>query len=293
MTAEHLFQTSEEVEAALASRELQPPPPPSTLGSGATATLRSAMARFDAGPSHQERRDRVVERIERLDAATVAAIARRNTEAVFQAAETNELDARRDIAFVVPTLSVAEALNLSIDESLPNDVRDDVREVVHAIGRGEQATDRTDEATTRLLEHLQVQAGDPVAAASMLYQNYDATAALITSHLVAHHQATERRSALAKTVRVATADTEVGGRSLLAGDMVTLDLESSGFEFGSGPHQCPGRELAESIATAVVETIIGSGYEVVADGVVYAADGRATALPIHLSETTETNRTQE
>ncbi len=61
-----------------------------------------------------------------------------------------------------------------------------------------------------------------------------------------------------------------------------LDLESSGFEFGAGHHECPGRTLAEAIVSGIIKALTKQGYALLADLIEYAQDGRPSALPMEV-----------
>jgi cytochrome P450 len=60
---------------------------------------------------------------------------------------------------------------------------------------------------------------------------------------------------------------------------VLLDLETSGLEFGAGPHRCLGREIAEAIVQGTIDALSRHRYRVLADLVVLE-DGRPVALPM-------------
>ena len=62
-----------------------------------------------------------------------------------------------------------------------------------------------------------------------------------------------------------------------------LEIGAAGLPYGAGPHRCPGTELAEQIATGVVDAIMAGGYRVDLAGVVTDDDGRPTRLPIEPS----------
>ena len=152
---------------------------------------------------------------------------------------------------------------------------------MRVIGRGEPPSAAADAAVDRLTadlgHHQQV-----VAALSILYQNFDATAALIGTGLLARANGTQRVAAVPRTRRIAVGNTAVGGRIVDAGTAVTLEIGAAGLEFGAGPHECPGRDLAihlaESIITAIITTIEGSVYRVDTSSVALDADGRPTSL---------------
>jgi cytochrome P450 len=109
------------------------------------------------------------------------------------------------------------------------------------IGRGEPATTATDASTDRLLDRCgQLPAGG-VPTVSLLYQNFDATAALIATTLMAVATHRPAVAAVPRTRRTATRDVVVAGSVLPVGSDVVVEIGAAGLPFGAGPHQCPGR----------------------------------------------------
>ncbi len=237
----------DEVGVALRSDALVPPPAPATLGHGPTAQLRRDMARFSHGDDHGPRRDQVVAAVDRLDSAEMETAARVLTERFLGGAAT---DAGRGLGFVVPTHCMAAALG--VPDAEWEIVRTDVAVVVAAIGRQEAASDAIDQATERLMLRFAHHPDGPVAAISLLYQNHDATAALLAAVSEAAERGDDRGSALVKTVRVATESTRIGGTAIDVGSTAVLSLEALANEFGAGPHECPGRSVAEAIVAGIV-----------------------------------------
>ena len=274
MTDRHLVDTRDVV-PGLCAAELVPPPGPGPLGTGSTATLRAAMARFRSGVDHEGPRRQVESAIDRVDVAEVATMASQLTAA---ALHRRSIELVADVGFVVPTQSLALALGVAEGEL--ESVGSDVRDIVTVIGRQHRATDVTDAAVDRLLTRFSNHPDGPVAVASMLYQNHDATAALFAAAVSAGVDNSERRSALARTVRIASAAISIGGCSIEPGDTVELSLDDRDTEFGAGPHQCPGRELTSGIVDAMTAAVIASGRSVDGKHIERSPDGRAAALPL-------------
>ncbi len=264
-----------DVAAALAAEHLVPPARPSSIPPGPVADLRDAMARFSGPDLHEVRRADVDAALRLLDNYPLDILGRDRTRSLVSGEPIDALDR---IGRVVPTVTLAAALGVH-DHELSG-VLADVRAIAVVIGRGEPSTPAADGAAVRLLERFESHEFGPVAGVSLLYQNHDATAALFAATVVAAAHGAERRGALARTVRVAVADTVVADLAVPAGTAVVLDLEQSGWEFGAGPHACPGRGVAERLVAAMVGALDDAGYVVDIGGIEYADDGRATALPM-------------
>jgi cytochrome P450 len=273
----HLAERAE-VEAALADPALVPPGAPPSIGAGATADLRAAMARFGAGAAHHERRTAVVAAVEAPDPARLRAAAVARTRPRLTGAR---IEALADVGHRVPVPTLVEALGaLDADDGADADrLTDDVRRVAEVIGRGAPSSAASDRAAARLLDRFAAHPAGAVPVVSVLYQAHDATAALLAATLVSRHGGIPRRSAIAGTLRTAVADTVVGGTPIAAGTVVALDLDASGLERGSGPHRCPGFDLAEALVAGMVDALGERGYELLPDEVVLTG-GRPTAVPM-------------
>lgn len=213
---------------------------------GPTLRLREQMARFSAPETHAARRAQVDEVIGRLDADDAAAIA--------EALATDDLARGGDVesvASVVPTVTLSRLLGIARDDAA---LVADVESVVEVIGRGAAPSAASDAATERVLD-LAVDPESAVAVASLLYQNFDATAAAIRAADRARHTGTEPETAVARTRRVAMHTGVVGDARVGAGDEVVLEIGSAGLPFGVGPHECPGRQLAEAIVRGVATAV--------------------------------------
>ena len=234
------------VEAALRCDDLVPPPPPASIGTGPMAALRSQMARFSPPEQHQPPRAAVDTLIASLvDFPFTADAERRTAELVSDGAA----DLEAEVGLVVPVETMASALKVSAAELAA--VRADTAAVAAVIGRQEAITTEGDGAAERLMSRFGSD-DDAIAAISLLYQTHDATAALFRVTLEARRFGQARRAAVTKTVRLATSDTTVAAADIAAGSTITLDLAQTGFEFGAGPHACPGRDIAEQIVTGMM-----------------------------------------
>jgi hypothetical protein len=196
----------------------------------------------------------VVAATEAVDARLLADTAAARTRARLTGAP---VDALAEIARVVPTEALAACLDAP-DASVA-----DVDAVVAVIGRGQPASPNADAAAERLVNRF------GVAGTSLLYQNFDATAALIATRLAAAATGRTPAPAVPRTKRVDADGTEV-----------TLEIGAAGLPFGSGPHRCPGEQLAEAIVTAVLAAIESVGYRPDLGSLTVDADSRPTALTL-------------
>lgn len=72
----------------------------------------------------------------------------------------------------------------------------------------------------------------------------------------------------------------ISGLDLKVGDCVVLDLEHSRFEFGLGPHRCPGRDIAERIVNGMIHAAGSAGRRVDLGAIQSHDDGRPRTLPL-------------
>ncbi len=268
------FTTRADAEIALNSDSLIPPPKPTSLLPGATADLRDAMARFSAAPVHAQRRAAVVLAIDQLNADRLRQVA---AERAALRLRGDRIDAVADLAYVVPTEAICSMLDADADLA---DVLADTLAVVKVIARGEPSSESSDSAADRLLLRFAAHPMGAVPAVSLLYQTHDATAALTLATIVARDQGSERRCAITSTVRVATQATTIGTTAVAAGSVVTIVLDTSGYEFGAGPHRCPGQHLAEAIVDGIMDALDAGNYRMLTDLAVFNDAGRPTTLPM-------------
>lgn len=263
----------EEIVAALEAPALVPPSSPDS-SRGSTTRLRGSMARFSRPDDHAARRGAVVDAIARIDLARVRAAALAFTSSRL----TGEpLDALAAIGRVVPTEALASCLGLS---GAPARLVADVDALAAVIGRGEAATADSDAAVDRLLLLCRDHPAGAVAVVSLLYQNCDATAALVAATLASVATGRPAAPAVPRTRRVAVEGVVVAGHHIVAGSEVVVEIGSAGLPFGAGPHQCPGRELAEQLVAGIVAAIDDAGYVVDTTRLTIDPDGRPMYLPI-------------
>ncbi len=272
--AEYVFTTRTDVLSVLDSPDFEPPPPgPGVIGE--LAELRGQMARFSSDRDHPTRRAAIDDAIAALEGVAIAADAeRRTTDALTGAG----IDALAELGFVVPTHTLANALGCDDDEL--ESVRRDVHAVTEVIGRQQPTTTTARQAVDRLRQRFGSHPIGALPAISLLYQNHDATAALLAASISADHDDGQRRCALARTVRTATRPTRVNQTAVPAGATVAVDLEASGLEFGAGPHQCPGRLIAEQIVRGITAGLAAHDYRLDVSEVGWKADGRPMYLPM-------------
>jgi cytochrome P450 len=231
-----------DVQAGLEEPALVPPPAPAGIGRGAVARLRAAMARFSGPEDHAGRRAAVMSVIEGFDLDQLRQAAAART------AGWSDDEAGRH----VPVAVLASALG--VEDGDLDAVVDDVGRVAEVIGRGEDVTAAADDAAERLLARFADHPdGGAVAVVSVLYQSYDATAALLAETQRSRATGEPRRSAITRTVRTAVGDTEVAGVAIPEGTTVVLGLASADLEFGAGPHACPGQEVAQALVDGILD----------------------------------------
>jgi cytochrome P450 len=239
------------------------------------------MARFSDGTAHQARRARV------LALLPDAAMAERSARAVTMTALAERAGTQEamELARRVPAEVLAGALGV------PGERIDAVvtasGQLCAALAPAPTAAEVVDgeRAASAFTEILAGQEGDDRALAviSMLFQAHDATAALIGLALgraVAGpgETAAELTEAVLRddppvqcTRRISALPAVIGGVTIPAGEPVWILLaaaESSApappATFGSGPHGCPGRELAMALARGVVSGVLDGGWRPVA-----------------------------
>lgn len=261
--------------AALDNADLVPPDS-SDSSNGSTRVLRDAMARFSRPAAHAARRDAVADAVASVDASLAESVASRLTAVRLNGLP---LDATAAIGRVVPTETLATCLGVTGPFER---VVADIEAMVRVIGRGEPATSDSDAAVDRLGSLFANHRSGSVPVLSILYQNFDATTALVGTSMLATATGRAAAPAVPRTRRVALDNTYLAGRTIPAGTEVTLEIGAAGLPFGAGPHQCPGQALAERIVAAVTSTIHDAGYRVDATNATFDADGRPISLPMRL-----------
>jgi cytochrome P450 len=273
-----IVSTPLDVAEALAAPALQVVPPPVAVGPA--ADLIAGMARFSDGPAHQRRRVLTLRLLPAVGevASLAAASAARH---VRMAAAADVLDVM-PLARALPAEVLARAMGLSTGAAATAaDWTGRLCEALHS-GRASAA----DEAAIRLsaaLRPLPLSSEDEVAAAaSILFQARDATAALIGAAVLASvpcqssptsvlvDSALRRAAPVQCTRRAAAADTTIGAALIPRGSDVWIFLAAAELgngtpaTFGSGPHGCPGAQAASAIAREVVMALDAGGWRPVA-----------------------------
>lgn len=207
------------------------------------------MARFSNGELHGDRRRAVASAAGRVDLTALAAFSSKQTSQLLTESSADI----ETVAATAPTEGLALSLAVHPDELVM--VLTDVEAICGPIGRGAAGNAEADAAADRLLLRFADHPDGPVAAVSLLYQNRDATAALILASVAALRSGKERLPAVAGTVRQAEGTVAIGSVELQDGELVRLEFGRTDLEFGAGPHRCPGSDMAVTIVDAVVTTI--------------------------------------
>ncbi len=205
------------------------------------------MARFSNGDNHTTRRRAVESAISRIDLDQLARLAAKEV-AVMADVGCGSVTIE-ELAATVPTRTVARSLGVDGAE-LPAVVAA-VEAVADAIGRGRPVDDTTEERCVRLLDRFADHPDGAVAAVSVLYQNRDATAALLVAS-ADHPDGTV--AAVPGTVRQAVGDVSIGSLQLADGDLVRLEFTAAQ-QFGAGPHRCPGEAMARCLVNAILSAV--------------------------------------
>lgn len=259
-----------DLDTARAVMEWSGAAPPALHGAGPTVELRAAMARFADSTLHAPRRASVESAVAHTDVEVLMEVARTTTRALLGEPSIDAVVLARE----VPTLALAAALGLVRVEVA------DVEAIAAVIGRGATVTAAADAATERLLAMAAPHASGAVAAVSLLYQCLDATAALVLTTLHAAASGAARVPAVPRTRRIAMTGRTFCALTVVPGDELVVELGEVGLEFGAGPHQCPGRAIAEAIVATMCDEVTAAGYEVDLGTVTTDADGRPGSMSL-------------
>ena len=259
---------------------------------GGARGLQGAMARFSDGKQHARRRAALEGLLPAVDGLQAAAAAR-TTAALPDHGEVVDV---MTLASTVPVTVLAAALGVPEDQV--GAVADLVAQVCRALAPrlGPPVDPREGDVAADELVAVLTTVGPwddqhVAAAAGMLFQTRDATAALIGSTLLADHpwaddgigagiDATLRRQAPVQcTGRTAADDAPIGAAVIPRGAAVWVVLAaaeqgppSPPATFGAGAHACPGAAHAIALARGVLTALDQGGWQVVpGQPVVYEA----------------------
>ncbi|MGH3301837.1 MAG: hypothetical protein ACRDOK_09165 [Streptosporangiaceae bacterium] len=297
-----IVSTPPDVAAALIAPGLRVIPPPA--GGGPAADLVARMARFCDGKEHRRRRALTVRLLPPV-AEVAGQAARRTARYLLERAAADVLDVM-PLARTVPAGALARTMGLSGPHAASAaNLTGRLSDALLFAPPGPvpaQACD-ADEAASQLcaaLGPLELTGEDGVAAAaSVLFQARDATAALIGAAVLAaprgesgqadRVEAVLRRHAPVQcTRRVAVADTTIGAAVIPRGSDVWIFVAAaepgSGIpaSFGSGPHACPAAATASAIARAVVTVLEAGGWRPVAGQRIDYEPRPSLRLPCHV-----------
>jgi cytochrome P450 len=274
-----------DVAAALASAGLSVAPPPGD--GGAADSLLRRMARFSDDPAHQRRRELVTSLLPSVP-ELVTLTADRVNQALRRRIATFDI---MPLARSLPAAVLASAMGLSASQAeqaaeLTGQLCDAVTPV---LGPHPVAPDIGDEAAVELCALLAAfgrradsaeTAEAAVAAASILFQARDATAALIGLTVLAGQTGLTPGWQIDKvlrhvapvqcTRRFAIADTAIGTVTVPAGAQMWIFVAAAErgtgipATFGSGLHACPGASQAIAIARQVVTVLQTEGWHAAA-----------------------------
>jgi cytochrome P450 len=274
----------EDVAAALASPVLgvAGPVAAGAAPQGDARLLQARMARFTDGPQHTGRRALLEQLMP--TAAGLEVEAGRQAAAALRG-RTGTVDAM-PLARTVPVLVLAAALGVPVAdrprvEALTGLLCDALAPSLAAPATG-AAEDEAASALIGLLQPVGPWNDEEVAAAAgLLFQARDATAALIGTALLAHpalrdpavavERALRQHAPVQCTRRTALADVQLGGATVPRGGPVWVVLAaaeqgapSQPATFGAGPHTCPGAEHAVALARGVLTGLGAAGWQPVA-----------------------------
>ena len=255
-------QAVEEVLSQPAMR-VRPPsePVPKAIAGTVAGDIFSRFARMTDGPQHERARANTCSRVEMFDLEKLRATAQ-TVAASFGPLSLNAF------MFTFPTTVLATAMGIT-----DSHVAEWTGQFVRAVAAGSTADEIVIGcAAAERLSNVCDEIG-------LLFQTYDATAALIGNTLLAFADGRAGQQSISQTVaavvrydppvhntrRFAAAATNIHGATVNAGDCVLAVLAAANrdpqadgrvYTFGTGPHACPGSRIACTIAEAGVEYLL-------------------------------------
>ncbi len=266
-----------DVAAALAAPGLRVVPPPAAAGPARDIIAR--MARFSDGDAHRRRREMTVRLVPPI-AKIAACTAGRAAQHLWSAGTADVLDVM-PLARRLPAEVLARALGLSARAAA--DAADPTGRFCDAVAGLPASAAAADEAASGLcgmLRPLGLTGDDELAAAaSILFQARDATAALIGAAVLASardwvvdrvEHVLRNEAPVQCTRRSAAADTRIGAALVPHGSRLWIFLAAAELgrglpaTFGGGPHGCPGAQVATAITREVITVLDAGGWRPVA-----------------------------
>lgn len=233
-----IVSSDDEVEAVLTNPALEvrprAEPVPKAMQGTPLGEIYERLVRWNDGERHAELRRLVEEKLAQWRLEDVRNVA---SEAAMR------VTAPEVAAYTIATLVGIREPQLALPWIL------DFAQAI-AAGASDAAIERGVSAAQSLADALPPD-GDADERANLLgflFQSYAATARLIENRLAGRTDAP-----VLITRRYAAEDVEICGKHLPKGDVVFVLLTSPPFHFGAGPHACPGRNIAETIAGAAIE----------------------------------------
>ena len=207
------------------------PVPPEMIGT-ALGEIYERLVRMNDGARHDELRERVNALLADWDLRDVARYA------------------REAASLVSPQETAAYVVCRMIGVSDPIAALPLIRDFAAAVSGSATGDDiaRGIKATPKLLALLP-ESTDPderANRAGFLFQSFAPSRALIENRVSGTGE-----SPVPFTRRWAAVDFEFLGRAIQRGDLIVVSLAAAEFQFGGGPHRCPGREIAEAIASGL------------------------------------------
>jgi len=253
-----------------------------------------ALVRMNDGAAHDEAKRAIERALAMVREEHVVELARRRAAALGEIHGIAHAAGLAAWAHAVPVHSVAAIMETAADDDLCEDVRRFVAgfspsiDAAQAGEAGRAAAALRARVAAQLDKHnsdvMKIASEGPWTGRDALEANlagffsqaYDATAGLIGNAIVALVRNPERYAALRadpglverivrevgesdppvqNTRRFVASETALAGTCLRTGEMLLLLLPG----FGSGPHACPGRSIAEAIAAGCLEHLLTLG----------------------------------
>lgn len=249
---------------------VRPPDDPMqrTFQGSRAGEILADFARMSDGESHGPRKQAAIDLIGGMDRSEIPSLARESVSSF-----DNLLP--HDLQFVVPGMIVAGLLGVPVEDR--EQIVEQVRSLVVAI-RPDATPEAIEKAVVDMerallvLANLSGSTDTEVLASyvSMIFQASDAMAALVGNALLAYSELPTNDPHTGMEIVVQSMAQRVpvrNTRRFQREASVIVDLEhahtqfpKAGWTFGYGPHACPVRNLATSIAAAIIDLVIECGH---------------------------------